>query len=105
MKGIELSPAVYPTSETLYLEAIQEYVPVFAGKFRITQDVKVIPSKTRDVVRSLIAADKSISIVGDLKYQACDKTTCYPPTSVDVKWELQVRPLDLKRSPKAIQHK
>ena len=105
MAGIEPSPAVYPTSKTLYLEAIQEHVPVFEGKFRITQDVTVTPSDTRDVVRSLIAADKRISITGDLKYQACDKTICYPPTAVAVKWELQVRPLDLKRSPKAIQHK
>jgi len=103
--GIELSPAVYPISKTLYLEAIQERVPVFEGKFRITQDVTVTPSSTRDVVRSLIAADKRISVIGDLKYQACDKTICYPPTAVAVKWELQVRPLDLKRSPKAIQHK
>jgi hypothetical protein len=103
--GIEPSPAVYPTSQTLYLGAIQEHVPVFEGKFRITQDVTVIPSNMRDAVRSLLAADKRISITGDLKYQACDKTICYPPTAVAVKWELQVRPLDLKRSPTAIQHK
>ena len=103
--GIEPSPAVYPTSQTLYLGAIQEHVPVFEGKFRITQDVTVIPSNMRDAVRSLLAADKRISITGDLKYQACDKTICYPPTAVTVKWELQVRPLDLKRSPTAIQHK
>jgi hypothetical protein len=105
MTGIELSPAVYPTSKILYLEAIQEHVPVLEGKFRITQDVTVTPSDTRDVVRSLFAVNKGISITGDLKYQACDKTICYPPTAVAVKWELQVRPLDLKRSPKAIQHK
>jgi hypothetical protein len=103
--GIEPSPAVHPTSQTLYLGAIQQHVPVFEGKFRITQDVTVTPSNTRDVVRSLLAADKRISITGDLKYQACDKTICYPPTAVAVQWELQVRPLDLKRSPTAIQHK
>jgi hypothetical protein len=103
--GIEPSPAVYPTSKPLYLGAIQEHVPVFEGKFRITQDVTVTPSNTRDVVRSLLAADKRISITGDLKYQACDKTICYPPTAVAVRWELLVRPLDLKRSPTAVQHK
>jgi hypothetical protein len=103
--GIELSPAVYPASKTLYLEAIQEQVPVFDGKFRITQDITVTPSNTRDAIRSLLASEKSISIAGDLKYQACDKTICYPPTAVSVKWELQVQPLILKRSPRAIQHK
>ena len=69
------------------------------------QDVTVTPSKTRDAVRSVLDADKNISIGGELKYQACDRTLCYPPTAVSIKWELQVRPLDLKRSPRAIQHR
>jgi hypothetical protein len=96
---------MYPSSKVLYLEAIHEHVPVFEGKFRITQDVTVTPSKARDVVRSVISLQKTISITGELKYQACDKSICYPPASVPVKWQLQILPLDLKRSPKAIQHK
>jgi AhpC/TSA family/Disulphide bond corrector protein DsbC len=102
--GIELSQVTYPNSEILYLEAIQEHVPVFEGKFRITQDVIVTSSKTGDVVRSLVSAQKTISITGELKYQACDETICYPPTSVPLKWQLQILPLDLKRSPNAIRH-
>jgi hypothetical protein len=102
--GIELSAANYPNPKVLYLEAIRERVPVFEGKFRITQDVTVTPSKTRDIVRSLVSAEKTISITGELKYQACDKAICYPPTAVPVKWQLQILPLDLKRSPEAIQH-
>ena len=103
--AIELAPVSYPSPKTLYLEAIKEEVPVFDGKFRITQDVTVSASKTADGIRALLSASKTVSITGELQYQACDKTICYPPTSVPVKWELQVRPLDLKRSPKAIQHK
>jgi hypothetical protein len=102
--GIEISQVTYPNSEILYLEAIQEHVPVFEGKFRITQDVIVTSSKTGDVVRSLVSAQKTISITGELKYQACDETICYPPTSVPLKWQLQILPLDLKRSPNAIRH-
>jgi hypothetical protein len=102
--GIELSQVTYPNSKILYLEAIQERVPVFEGKFRITQDVTVISSEARDVVRSLVSAQKTISITGELKYQACDKAICYPPASLPLKWQLQVVPLDLKRSPKAIRH-
>jgi DsbC/DsbD-like thiol-disulfide interchange protein len=102
--GIELSQVTYPNSKILYLEAIQERVAVFEGKFRITQDVTVIPSEARDVVRSLVSAQKTISITGELKYQACDKAICYPPTSVPVSWQLQILPLDLKRSPNAIRH-
>ena len=88
----------------LYLEAIQERVPVFEGKFRITEDVTVIPSEPRDVVRSLVSAQKTISITGQLKYQACDKVICYPPASLPLKLQLQVLPLDLKRSPDSIRH-
>ncbi len=103
--GIEPAPVIYPTPKTLYLEAIKEQVPVFDGSFRITQDVTVGASKVGDGLRALLSASKTVSIGGELRYQACDKTICYPPASVPVKWELQIRPLDLKRSPKAIQHK
>ena len=34
-------PAIYPRSTVLFLPAIKERVPVFEGKFRIRQDVKV----------------------------------------------------------------
>jgi hypothetical protein len=105
VSGIEISPAVYPASKTLYLEAIREQVPVFEGKFRITQDLTVGSSETREVINSLFSAKRKISISGVLKYQACDATLCYPPTSVPVHWELEVQPLDLKRSPGAIRHK
>jgi len=105
LPGVELQPVVYPNSEVLYLEAIREHVPVFEGKFRITQDLTVTPSKASDAIRSLLSKERTIFITGDLKYQACDQTVCYPPTAVPVKWQLQVLPLDLKRSPKAIQHK
>lgn len=103
--GLDLEPAVYPRSKTLYLEAIKEQVPVFEGKLRITQDVTVTFSKLRDGLRALSSSERAISIAGELKYQACDKTVCYLPVSVPVKWQLEVLPLDLKRSPEAIRHK
>jgi AhpC/TSA family protein/cytochrome c biogenesis DsbD-like protein len=103
--GIEFQPVVYPSSKVLYLEAIQEHVPVFEGKFRISQDLTVTPSKASDAIRSVFSKERTISITGDLTYQACDQRVCYPPTSVPVSWQLRILPLDLKRSPKAIQHK
>jgi hypothetical protein len=104
-RGVEPAAARYPASKDLYLEAIKEHVPVFDGKFKITQDVTVSISKLGDGARAVFAVGKTVSIEGELQYQACDKTVCYPPTSVPVKWELKILPLDLKRSPKAIQHK
>jgi len=103
--GIEFQSVVYPGSQTLYLEAINEQVPVFEGKFRITQDLTVTPSKTSDAIRAVFSHKRTVAVKGELIYQACDKTVCYPPTSVPLSWELEVLPLDLIRSPEAIQHK
>jgi AhpC/TSA family/Disulphide bond corrector protein DsbC len=103
--GIELAPVSYPQPKILYLEAIQEHVPVLEGKFRITQDATVPFSHTRDGLRAVLSSEKTISIAGELKYQACDNRVCYPPASVPVIWRFQVAPLDLERSPEAIRHK
>jgi hypothetical protein len=103
--GIKLAPVGYPKPKILYLDAIQEHVPVFDGKFRITEDATVPFSHTRDGLRAILSSEKTISIAGELKYQACDKRVCYPPESLPVMWHLQVLPIDLERSPDAIRHK
>jgi len=100
---VELSPAAYPASQTLYLPAIKEKVPVYEGTFRISQDVKV--SSSAQFWGSLGKDGKTIAITGKLEYQACDKTTCYVPASVAVKWQVQVFPLDRTRAPIEIRHK
>jgi len=100
---MEFTPAVYPPSKILYLPAIKESVPVFEGAFRITQDVKV--NSGSEFVGSLGKDGKIFTISGKLDYQACDQTKCYVPTSVPVKWQLQVLPLDRARAPENIRHK
>ena len=100
---LELKSAVYPPPKTLYLPAINERVPVFEGTFRISQDVKV--NSGSEFWGSLGKDGKIFTITAKLEYQACDKTTCYVPTSVPVKWQLQVFPLDRTRAPVNIRHK
>ena len=99
---LELKPLVYPASKILYLPAIKEHVPVFEGTFRISQDVKV---SSAGLGSSLGKDGTTLAINGSLEYQACDKTTCYAPTSVPVRWQLQVFPLDRTRAPMNIRHK
>jgi len=101
--GVEFTPVNYPRAKVLYMPAIKERVPVFEGKFRITQDIKV--GSGREFNKSLGAEGKTIVINGKLDYQACDKKICYLPTSVPVHWQLQVLPLDMQRAPEDIQHK
>jgi len=100
---LKLMPVVYPPSKILYLPVIQEKVPVFDGTFRISQDVQV--STGAEFWGSLGKDGKVFTISGELLYQACDKTTCYTPASIPVKWELQVLPLDRTRAPEEIRHK
>jgi hypothetical protein len=103
MPEMEFKPAIYPQSKTLYLPAINERVPVFDGTFRISQDVKV--NSGAEFVGSLGKDGKNFTISGKLEYQACDKIMCYLATSVPVKWQLQVFPLDRTRAPLNLRHK
>ena len=100
---LQLQPAVYPPSKILFLPAIKERVPVFEGTFRISQDVMV--STRSDALGPLGKDGKTITILGKLEYQACDKTICYLPTSIPVKWELRVLPFDRTRAPMDVRHK
>ena len=99
----EFTPPVYPPSKLLYLDAIKEQVLVFEGRVRITSEVKI--SANPDFMKSLGANGKTTTIAGQLHYQACDKTTCYLPTSIPLTWQLEILHLDRQRSPEAIQHK
>ncbi len=100
---MDLKSALYPEAKTLFLPAINEKVPVFEGTFRIRQDVKV--SSGMDFAASLGKDGKTFTIAGKLEYQACDQTKCFLPTSVPVKWQLQIFPLDRVRAPVEIRHK
>jgi hypothetical protein len=103
MPVMEFKPVVYPQSTTLYLPVIKERVPVFEGTFRISEDLKV--NTGSEFWGSLGKDGKIFTITGKLEYQACDKTICYTPSSVPVKWQLQVVPLDRTRAPVDIRHK
>jgi hypothetical protein len=100
---LELKPAIYPPSKTLYLPVIKEQVPVFEGTFRITQDVRV--SSSSEFWGALGKDGKTFAITGKLEYQACDKSICYVPTSVPVSWQIHVLPLDRTRAPVEVRHK
>jgi hypothetical protein len=101
--GIVLTQVNYPHAKVLYLPAIKERVPVFEGKFRLTQDLKI--SSAAEFSSSLGTDGKTFTINGKLDYQACDKKICYLPVSVPVHWQLQVLPLDRQRAPEDIRHK
>ena len=98
----KLDEIAYPKSKILYLQAIKEKVPVFSGKFRISQDLTV--AANRPFVQS-VGQGKTITVKGEVKYQACDEKVCFIPVTTPVSWEIHVAPLDMERSPAALQHR
>jgi AhpC/TSA family/Disulphide bond corrector protein DsbC len=100
---LALSPVIYPHAQVLFMPAIDERVPVFEGTFRIQQDVRV--SSAADFSNSLGTDGKTLTIAGKLNYQACDSKVCFLPASAQVKWQIQVLPLDRQRAPEDIRHK
>jgi peroxiredoxin len=101
--SIHPAPANYPPSKELYLPVIKERVPIFAGTFRISEDVKI--DAAQEFISSLGTDGKALTISGKLEYQACDDKICYLAASVPVQWQLQVVPLDRQRAPDDIRHK
>jgi hypothetical protein len=99
---LRLLPLRYPNAQVLFMPAINESVPVYQGKFRLSQDVVVSANKQ---FISTFAQPKTITVSGTLLYQACDREKCYLPQKSDVSWNVRVIPLDRERSPEAIQHK
>jgi hypothetical protein len=88
--GVKSSTPSYPKSQLLFLKSTNEHVPVFEGKFRVVQDVNILRSP--EFMASLQPRGKTITVIGELKYQACTLKVCFLPASVPLKWDLQVAP-------------
>ena len=85
---------VAPEPEILYLDVIDERVPVYHGTVRIE----------REVTLSAEFAESTIEIASVLRYQTCDDEICYVPAEFSLNFELEVLPLDGIRAPKDIRH-
>jgi DsbC/DsbD-like thiol-disulfide interchange protein len=73
----------FPKSETYFFEALNERVPVYQKPFRLTQAVTVTPT---------LKSPTPLTIIGMLKYQACDDKVCYAPVTTPIDWLLPVAP-------------
>jgi hypothetical protein len=94
--------AIFPKSEKLHLPAIDETVPAYTGRFRLTRDVTI---SSADKVKPLLDGSGDFTLEGALRYQACDDRVCYIPQNLPVKWTLQFQDLDRQRVPVELQRK
>jgi hypothetical protein len=89
----------YPESRPYTFEPLKETVPVFAGHFRILQDITTVGP-----ARGAAPIDR-IDISGTLDYQVCSDAVCYAPASIPLQWTLKMIPLDRERAPEALRKK
>jgi DsbC/DsbD-like thiol-disulfide interchange protein len=92
----------FPKAEKLHLPAIDETVPAYTGRFRLSRDVTIAAA---DKVKPLLDGSGQFTVEGTLRYQACDDRVCYVPQNLPVKWALQFQDLDRQRVPADLQRK
>ncbi len=105
---LEESPAAkvlpfhYPASRKLHLKAINETVPVYRGRVRITREITFGPE---NAVRPLVTPAGELILKGSLRYQACDDRKCYLPETAPLEWRFRFEGLDRERAPVSLQRK
>lgn len=88
--SFEFHETQFPVPRSYFFAPLKETVPVFEGRFRVTQDVTL-------VMRGALSRLKEspvvpVTIMGSLDYQVCSDRVCYPPTSSPVRWSITIRP-------------
>ena len=89
MRDLEL-----PEPEMLYLEPIDETVPVYHGSARIRRDIALAPAYR----------DDSITVDVILTYQTCDDEICFPPDDFEFTMNFDVVMHDRILAPEDIRH-
>jgi len=92
----------YPPSEKLHLAAIDETVPVYRDRFRLTRDITIGQDAK---LRPSLDASGKFTVEGTLRYQACDDRVCYIPQEVVVKWAFEYAEFDRVRAPVELRRK
>ena len=95
-------PATYPMSKMLNLPAIHETVPVYNSHIRIVRDV-VIGQEAE--IAPVLGPDRTLTIEGNFRYQACDNKECYIPRTIPLTWTFRTGTLDRQRVPAELQRK
>jgi len=94
--------ASYPASRILHLEAIDEKVPVYENRIRLTRDVTIGQGSE---IRPALDADKRLKVDGSFRYQACDDKVCYTPVTLALEWSFATDNHDSQRAPEPLQRR
>ena len=70
---VKMRDLMLPEPEIIYLEPIDESVPVYHGTPRIQRDIALAPSYREDRI--------AVDVI--LTYQTCDDEICFPPNDFE----------------------
>jgi len=92
--GLIAREARFPKATDYHFKPLDEHVSVYAGKFRIVQEVMIDASRE---IETMLRDRTSLTIEARLDYQACDDKICFNPESIPLSWTVALRPLDRER--------
>jgi len=95
-------PPSYPASTMINLPVIHETVPVYNTRIRLVRDVMI---GQEGELASILGPDRTLTIEGTFRYQACDDKECYIPKTLPLKWTFRIGKLDTQRVPAELQRK
>ncbi len=101
-KGWEAFNTEYPASHKVHLPVINETVPVYDRHIRITRDI--IVGQAAEVGPGL-AADRTLTVDGSFRYQACDDRECFVPRTIPLQWKFKISAMETERVPAEIRRR
>ena len=100
--AVSAAAVTFPSSETLFLEAINEKVPVYRNRIRLVRELTISKEKA---MQPALSPSGEFTIEGEFKYQACDDRVCYIPAAIPLKWKFVVENHDRQRVPAELRRK
>jgi DsbC/DsbD-like thiol-disulfide interchange protein len=84
---LRVLPIQFPASEIYLFEPLNERVPVYQKPFTLLQELvlEVTPQ-----AEAAFRNRKTLTVSGELEYQACDDKICFNPVVVPLTWTLDV---------------
>jgi hypothetical protein len=79
--SVEAADIVYPKPQMIKLPFSEKPISALTGKFEITTEFKAPAT----------AAVGPSTVIGKLRYQACNDKSCFPPKTLDVKLPVEVQ--------------
>jgi peroxiredoxin len=86
--GYTPGPVSFPPPQALTVEETNETVNVYRDRFRLTRKVRI---GSAGLAARVIDSQGNIAIDGTFRFQACDDSKCYLPTSIALTWRLAPR--------------